>query len=471
MNSPENTRIAIPSAIEHVATGLLVPYAKNARTHSDAQVRQLAASIREFGWTNPVLVDGANGIIAGHGRVLAAQRLGIEAIPCIRLPHLTESQRRALVLADNKLAENAGWDERLLAEELRALAQMGFDAELTGFSDAEIQELLRPDPTETGADPDACPNVDDRAVSVAGDCWQLGNHRLICGDCTDPLTLSRLMRGNKAALVWTDPPYNVAYGDKAEMLQQYDKGHRNTSRILNDDMDDAAFKAFLAAFYRSAWSAMEEGAAIYVAHSETERANFTSEFLAAGFKLSGVVIWRKNALVLGRSDYQWIHEPILYGWKPGAAHRWYGGRKKTTVEQLGDTSPFVRRADGRWELRLGAGVFVVDGNAEIEELLTDVIVEERPRRNDLHPTMKPVALIERQLRNHVRPGDIVLDPFGGSGSTLIASERLGVQAHISELAPVFCDVIIRRWQDYTGGGAVLESDGRTFAEVTEARRR
>lgn len=458
----------LPDAIEHIAIAALIPYARNARTHSDAQVAQIATAIREFGWTNPVLVDEAAGIIAGHGRVLAAQFLGMQAVPCIRLTHLTPAQKRALILADNKIAENAGWDDALLASELQDLSAMGYDMLLTGFDDSEIQELLRPDPAESGNDPDACPAANEATVTRLGDVWILGAHRLACGDCTDAAVLSRLMQGERATIMWTDPPYNVAYGDKAEMLQGYDKGHRNTTRILNDDMDDASFRAFLAAFYRSALSILADGGAIYVAHSETERANFTSEFLRAGFKLSGVVIWRKNALVLGRSDYQWIHEPILYGWKPGAAHRWYGGRKKTTVAQLGQSSPFVQRADGRWELSLGGSVFVVDGAAEVEEVLPSVILEEKPRRNDLHPTMKPVALIEAQLRNHVRKGDVVADLFGGSGSTLIAAERLGLKARLTELSPVFCDVIARRWQEYLGGGRRARSHGPNLRASREA---
>ena len=466
--------VPLPDAIEHIAIDALVPYAKNARTHNAAQVEKLAAAIREFGWTNPVLIDDTGGIIAGHGRVLAARHLNLPAVPCIRLAHLSEDQRRALVLADNKLAELAGWDEDLLAAELASLRDAGFDAELTGFSDTEIEELLRPDVPTNAPDPDVAPNPSTERtdwVSIDGDIWRLGVHRVICGDSTDPATLSRLMQGERAAVVWTDPPYNVAYGDKAEMLDKYSagKGHRNTTRIINDDLSDKDFREFLAAFYRAAWSVMQEGAAIYVAHSETERANFTSEFIRAGFHLSGVVIWRKNALVLGRSDYQWIHEPILYGWKPGAAHRWYGGRKKTTIADLGGGYPFVHRADGRWELHLGTGVFIVDGNAEVEELLPDVVLEEKPQRNDLHPTMKPVALIERQLRNHVRKGDIVLDSFGGSGSTLIACERLGSRAALCEKSPAFVDVIVKRWQDYTGKSATLETDGRAFAEVKAAR--
>jgi len=207
---------------------------------------------------------------------------------------------------------------------------------------------------------------------------------------------------------------------------------------------------------------MKPGAAIYVAHAETERSNFTREMLNNGFKLSGVVIWRKNTLVLGRSDYQWIHEPILYGWKIGGAHRWFGGRKKTTIEHMGDGSPFVKRADGKWELHLGGGIFVVEGKAEIEELLTSVIVEDKPRRNDVHPTMKPVALIERMLRNSAQSGDIVLDCFGGSGSTLMAAERLQMKARLSELSPNYVDVIIRRWQEYTGQRAIHAVTGKHF---------
>lgn len=460
------TTTTTPQSIEQVAVEALIPYARNARTHTDSQIDQLAASIREFGWTNPVLIDASGGIIAGHGRTRAAQRLGMVSVPCIRLSGLTEAQKRALILADNKIAENAGWDEALLASELQELSAVGYNMLLTGFSDQDIQELLRPDTAESCNDPDTCPAANETStVTRLGDVWILGAHRLVCGDCTDGTVLSILMQGERAAIMWTDPPYNVAYGDKAEMLQDYSKGNRNTTRILNDDMDDASFRAFLAAFYRSALSILIDGGAIYVAHSETERANFTAEFLRAGFKLSGVVIWRKNGLVLGRSDYQWIHEPILYGWKPGAAHRWYGGRKKTTVAQLGQSSPFIQRADGRWELSLGGSVFVIDGAAEVEEVLPSVILAEKPLCNDLHPTMKPIALIEAQLRNHIRKGDVVADLFGGSGSTLIAAERLGLKARLTELSPVFCDVIVRRWQGYLGGRAVLESSGQTFAEI------
>lgn len=239
--------------------------------------------------------------------------------------------------------------------------------------------------------------------------------------------------------------------------------------MLNDEMDDDSFRAFIGAFYESAMSIMVEGAVIYISHSETQRAIFTGEFLRAGFNLSSCIIWRKNHFSLGCADYQWIHEPILYGWKPGAPHRWHGGRKKTTVAQFGDGSPFVQRADGRWEIHLDAGVFVVDGHAEIEELLTSVIVHKRPLRSDLHPSMKPVALIEQQLRNHIHKGDIVADLFGGAGSTLIAAERLGARAYLCELSPIFCDVIVRRWQEFTGRDATLCADGREFSKIAAAR--
>jgi DNA modification methylase len=464
-----NESMRLPDQIELIPLDRLIPYARNARTHSDSQVAQLAAAIREFGWTNPVLVDQDAGIIAGHGRVLAAQRLGMAHVPCIRLAHLTEAQKRALVLADNKIAENAGWDQQLLADELQALSEMNFDLGFTGFGEQEIAELLaQAKPSESGRDPDEAPAVNTAAAptTLLGDVWLLGSHRLMCGDSTRPEQMRRLVADEKVDCVWTDPPYNVAYGDKADTLNS----NRNTSAILNDDMDDAKFREFLLGFYRVAEDVMRPGASIYVAHAETERDNFTSAFLEAGFKLSGVVIWRKNTLVLGRSDYQWIHEPILYGWKQGASHRWYGGRKQVTVQEYGDSSPFVQRADGRWQIALGDWILVVDGAAHVEEVLPSVLREEKPRRNDVHPTMKPVALIERMLRNSARRGAKVLDPFGGSGSTLIACERLGMCTRLMELSPNYCDVIIRRWQEYTGNVATLEVDGRWFADVEAARK-
>lgn len=249
------------------------------------------------------------------------------------------------------------------------------------------------------------------------------------------------------------------------MLQRYDKGHRNTSKILNDDMSSADFLEFLRAAFQHLFVNLKKGGAVYVAHSETEGINFRAAFELSGLKLSACLVWRKDVLVLGRSDYQWIHEPILYGWKPGASHRWYGGRKQTSVADFGDDSPFIRAHDGQYQITIGDRVLMVDGAATVEEFVPSVLREEKPKRNDLHPTMKPVALIERMLRNSGRPGDVVLEPFGGSGSTLMAAERLSMSARVIELAPAYVDVIVRRWKDYTGKTAVRVSDGVEFDDA------
>lgn len=263
--------------------------------------------------------------------------------------------------------------------------------------------------------------------------------------------------GGGADMCWTDPPYNVAYETKA-------------GKIDNDDLSDKEFKAFLVAAFQTAFDVLKPGGAIYVAHADTEGLNFRSAFSRVGFKLSGCLVWRKNALVLGRSDYQWQHEPILYGWKPGAAHRWFGGRKQTTiVEMSGADSPFQLRPDGKFEIQLGNSVMVVDGAATVEDLLTSVILESKPSRSEGHPTMKPVALVERMLRNSAKKTNIVLDLFGGSGSTLMAADRLGMFARLSELDPRYVDVIVRRWQAFTGKTATLERTGQTFDQVSEQR--
>jgi DNA modification methylase len=322
----------------------------------------------------------------------------------------------------------------------------GYDLTLTGFS---LEELDALSPTlEPEKDPDDAPDVPTEPVTKPGDVYVLGPHRLICGDSTSVDNLNKLMRGELADVCWTDPPYNVAYETKA-------------GKIANDDLNDNEFRDFLSGAYGCAFAAMKPGAAIYVAHADTEGLNFRATFRGAGFKLSGCLVWRKDSLVLGRSDYQWQHEPILYGWKPGSAHRWYGGRKLTTMIDLDqDRMPFKRRDDGKYEIRIGDATFVVDGAATIEEVVPSIINESKPKRSDNHPTMKPVALIERMLRNSARPGDIVLDLFGGSGSTLMAAERLGMCARLSELDPGYCDVIVQRYEAYTGRKAVLErSDG------------
>lgn len=441
----------------------LAPYARNARTHSDEQVAQIAASIREFGFTNPVLVDDAGGIVAGHGRVMAARMLGLPTVPCIVLAGLTEAQRRAYVLADNKIALNAGWDEALLRQELDALLAEGFDLALTGFSDSEIAALEVSSPA-AGRDPNARPPDPAFPRSARGDVFELGAHRVMCGDATLPGEVAVLLAGEPVDAVWTDPPYNVDYGAKVESLGG-GASRKGGSAIANDNLGPEAFLAFLSALFKTAFDAMRAGASIYVAHADTEGLAFRRAFALAGFKLSACLVWRKDALVLGRSDYQWIHEPILYGWKPGAKHRWFGGRKQVTVQDLRDGTPFTQRADGRWEIVAGDRTLVVDGDARVEEFFSTVLDEPKPRRNGEHPTMKPVGLIEKQLRHSARQDDVVYDCCGGSGSTLIAAERLGLRARLMELEPVYVDVIVQRWQEYSGGKARRLSDGAPFDEI------
>lgn len=421
--------------IVYRAVADLKPYARNSRTHSRGQVEALARSIREYGFTNPILLGEDGTVIAGHGRLQAAQSLGMAEVPTITLTGLSEAQRRALVLADNRIALDAGWDVEMLRVELADLRSDGFDLSLTGFSLEELDSLL--DPAADDRDPDDAPALPAEAASKPGDVYLLGAHRLIVGDCTDVGVLQRLLDGALADIVWTDPPYNVAYEGAA-------------GAIMNDDMGDREFYQFLLAAFTAAWSVMKPGAAAYVAHSEKEALNFYSAFKSAGFKQHGCVIWKKDALVLGRMDYQPIHEPILYGWKPGSAHRWYGGRKQTTVMDLGDGSPFERLPDGRFQITVGDRVMIVGGAEAIEEVVPSVIRADKPKRSSLHPTMKPVELIERMLRHNARPRDLVLDPFGGSGSTLIAADRLGMCARLVELDPRYADVIVGRWEAWSG---------------------
>lgn len=428
----------------------LVPYARNSRKHEPWQIDLIASSIKEYGWTNPVLVaDG--GILAGHGRIMAAQKLGLARVPAIDLSHLSETQRRAYVIMDNRSAEvGTSWDLEMLKIETDALLADGFDLGLTGFSQDDLAEMfahIEEVPSEN--DPDDVPEVGPEPISQPGDVWILGPHRVMCGSSLEIDAWDKLMDGERADICWTDPPYNVAYEAKA-------------GSIKNDDMADEDFRQFLLDAYLGMYSVMKQGAPIYVAHADTEGYNFRGAFLEAGFKLSGCLVWKKDSLVLGRSDYQWIHEPILYGWKPGAAHRWYGGRKLTTVVEHGEGGSITQLEDGRWAVRTGDSVLVVSGDAEIEEHLSSVIFHEKPKRSSEHPTMKPVGLIEKMLRASARSGDIVIDAFGGSGSTLIAADRMGMSARLMELDPKFVDVIVRRWEKYTGRRAVHAVTGEQF---------
>jgi DNA modification methylase len=402
------------------ALGELIPYARNPRTHTDAQVAQIAASIRKFGWTNPVLVDGANGIIAGHGRVLAARKLGLEQVPVIELAHMTEAQRRAYVLADNQLALNAGWDEALLRLELADLSDLGFDLGLIGFGAGELERLLAGDSRTGLTEDDEAPALPEQAITRPGDLWLLGEHQLLCGDATVLADVERVLGGTLADMTFTDPPYNVDYGASAK-----DKLRGNKRKILNDDLG-SGFAAFLHDACVNILSVAK--GACYICMSSSELHTLQRAFTAAGGKWSTFVIWAKHAFTLGRADYQRMYEPILYGWPQGHDRYWCGARDQ------GD-------------------VWFID----------------KPARNDLHPTMKPVALVERAVRNSSKSRDIVLDPFGGSGSTLIACQRAGRQGRLLELDPRYCDVIVRRWQDWTGQQSTLKGDGRSFEEMAAQR--
>jgi DNA modification methylase len=440
-----------------IATEQLVPYARNARTHPDWQIAQIAASIAEFGFCNPILVGADGVIIAGHGRLLAALQLGLEEVPAIELGHLSEVQRRALVIADNKIAENAGWDEDLLRTELAALQTEGFDINLVGFSEAELDELMAGMDLDTGlpaqlGDPDFVPEPPAGPVSRPGDLWILGEHRVLCGDATLEADAERVCDGPVDAC-WTDPPYNVDYEDAA-------------GKIANDNMSAGDFRRFLFLAFGAMFKRLKPGGPVYVAHADTEGLAFRAAFRDAGFKLSGCLVWVKPSLVLGRSDYQWRHEPILYGWKPGGPHAWFGGRANTTVfEAVGEK---VRAMpDGTVQVDVGDQTIVIRGEGlSLDALEGSVLRFDKPVRNAEHPTMKPVELIGRMLDNSSRPGAVVFDPFGGSGSTLIACAQLGRKARLLELDPRFVDVIVSRWQTFTSRQAVRD-DGFRFDDLRD----
>ena len=391
----------------------LIPYAQNSRTHSPAQVAQIAASIREWGWTTPILVDTEGTIIAGHGRLLAAQKLEMETVPVMVAKDWTEAQKKAYVIADNKLALNAGWDENLLNLQLTELTETGFDVYLTGFTDEEMAKL-KPIVLNGGlTDEDAVPEAPEEPRTRLGDVWILGKHRLLCGDSTNVDAISKLMNGQLADMLLTDPPYNVNYEGKT----------KEALKIKNDTMDNDSFRMFLRDAFVSADTVMKQGAVFYIWHADSEGYNFRGAAFDAGWKVRQCLIWKKQSLVMGRQDYHWIHEPCLYGWKEGASHLWASDRKQTTILEF-----------------------------------------DRPSRSAEHPTMKPVALFEYQMLNNTKGSDIVLDSFGGSGTTLLAAEKNGRQARLMELDPKYCDVIVKRWQEYTGQEAILESTQEKFNE-------
>lgn len=450
----------------------LIPYARNSNKHPPSQIAKLRASYREFGVTNPVLVDESGGVVAGHGRLLAAGEEyaagGVlhlpngDPIPRNQFPVLScagwsDAKRRAYIIADNKLGHESVLDDELVALEMQALQADGFDLSLTGFDETEIGELFAEfgsggDGGDGSGDPEAIPPAPEEPISRRGDIWVCGTHRIGCMDSLSVPDWVRLMDGEMADLCVTDPPYNVAYVGKT----------KDAMTIANDSMSASAFREFLLGAYQAMFAVMKPGAPIYVAHADTEGLAFRSAFIEAGFKLSGCLIWRKNVMVLGRSDYQWQHEPVLYGWKPGAAHKWYGGRKRTTVIEYGEGGPIRRLEDGRWAITVGDDVLVVSGDAELEQHPGSVLFHEKPSRSELHPTTKPVGLWERFMKPSSRAGDVVIDSFSGSGTTILAAERLGLRARVSELDPKFVDVAVMRWQDYTGQRAVHAETGEFF---------
>ena len=402
----------------------LLPCATNARTHSDAQVAQIAGSIREFGFNNPVLVDDRGVLIAGHGRLEAARRLGLTEVPVIRLGHLTAIQARAFRIADNRIAEGAGWDDPLLGAELARLIEEGLapeDLEDFGFERGELERLLglegNGEDDSGDGDEDTVPEPPAEPVTRPGDLWILGRHRLLCGDAVVLADAERALDGKPAAMCFTDSPYNVDYGAAG-------KGGKGR-RILNDALGDG-FGRFL---YDACVNILTvTSGAVYMCMSSSELHTLQRAFLEAGGHWSTFIIWAKNTFTLGHADYQRQYEPILYGWKEGGGHHWCGARDQG-----------------------------------------DVWFVNKPAVNDLHPTMKPVELVERAVINSSRSGDTVFDPFGGSGTTLIAAERTGRIGFAMELDPRYVDVAVTRWQTLTGETATLDGGGQSFEAVAAGR--
>ena len=412
----------MPMKIKMTPVAQLVPYAGNARTHSDEQIAQIAASITEFGFTNPILTGADDVIIAGHGRLLAAQKLGMDTVPVIVLDHLSEAQRRALVIADNKLAENAGWDEELLRTELAALDDMDFDLDLMGFSDEELDGLLGDlDGSALGEteDEDDVPETPEDPISRPGDLWILGKHRLLCGDATVATDVERVLNETLPLLMVTDPPYGV----------QYDPGWRNktgasatkrTGKVLNDDRAD----------WREAWS-LFSGDVAYVWHGALHATTVAESLEVAGFNVRSQIIWAKDRLVLSRGDYHWQHEPCWYAVKKTGKGHWAGDRKQTTLWHIANK----------------------DQDADT-----------------VHGTQKPVECMRRPILNNSSPGQIVYEPFMGSGTTLIAAESTGRVCFGIELNPAYVDVAVQRWQQFTGQNAVLDGTDQTFADLAQKPR-
>lgn len=407
--------------VEYRPLEKLIPYARNARTHSEAQVAQIAASIKEFGFTNPVLVDGENGVIAGHGRLLASRKLGMVDVPVIELAGLSDASKRAYILADNKLALNAGWDEAMLALEVGELSALGADLSVAGFSDLELHALAA-DRNPGLTDPDEMPEAPEQPVTRLGDAWALGRHRLVCGDCTDPAVVSELLNGVLPHLMVTDPPYGVNYQPQWRNRVVRSDGTRvgalAVGEVLNDERAD----------WREAW-ALFPGDVAYVWHAALHTSAVSNSLEAAGFTIRAQIIWDKTRLIIGRGDYHWQHEPAWYAVRKGKTGHWAGDRKQTTV----------------WGIS-------------------------HQRSETGHGTQKPVECMKRPIENNSSPGQAVYEPFSGSGTTIIAAEMTGRSCYAIELSPAYVDVAVQRWQAFTGQTAKLSSTNETFDDVDRRRK-
>ena len=386
----------------------ITPYANNPR-NNDAAVESVAKSIEKFGFIGAIILNKDKVIINGHTRVKACKKLGMETVPAIIVDHLTKEQEDALRIADNKTGEIAEWNEDLLRAELKALEEAGFGIEDLGFDNSELEALLEGDVSVSvgETDPNAAPEVPEVAVSRPGEVYVLGDHRLVCGDSTKAEDVGRVCKEGEADMWLTDPPYNVAYEGS------------NGLTIQNDSMEDVKFREFLRTAFGHAEKALKPGAPFYIFHADSEGYNFRGACHDIGLRVRQCLVWKKNALVLGRQDYQWIHEPCLYGWKDGGPHPWYADRSQTTVMEFN-----------------------------------------KPKKNDVHPTMKPVEMLVYLLQNSSKRGDVVLDTFGGSGSTLIACEQTGRVCKTVELDPRYCDAIRRRWAEFKHG------EGCDWAKLT-----
>ena len=369
----------------------LVPYVNNARTHSSEQIMKLRSSLREFGFINPIIIDRGYGVIAGHGRILAAKEEGISEVPCVFADHLTEAQKKAYIIADNRMAMDAGWDEELLRVEIESLQGMDFDPLLTGFDEKELSKLFDDGKDVTDDGFDLAVALEKASFVERGDVWTVGRHRLVCGDATNADDVALLMNGKRANLLLTDPPYGVSFKSSDGLT------------IQNDSLKNEEFYTFLLSAFKNAADHMEKGGAAYVFHADTEGLNFRKAFIDAGFHLAGCCIWVKDSLVLGRSDYQWQHEPVLYGFLQNGKHAWYSDRKQTTVWQFA-----------------------------------------KPKRNENHPTSKPLDLLGYPIGNSTQENAVVLDPFGGSGSTMMACQQTNRVCCMMELDEKYASVILRR---------------------------